>query len=352
MNDIVVVVLGGVCLLCCTRSEVIRPGGSVLRPANYIMACFVLIGGVSFNSTSKTLGIGVGMWLVATFGQGLSKWKVRAWIAVPLLLSFGLGYIFLRLLHDREVAGQNRTISETVLGVSFLLVLSIILEAGVRLNPLGSHVLFSESARDELLPFVTYLSIGCTLLLLFPTFGGLAFAVIIAIVLVVQAEFRGHERARETFLETVECLGALCETGGYAKQGHHKRVSNNVKRFLERIDLSKEVARTLPLVALMHDVGYLTLISDERSDTSTREAVSKRTGELIRSTGYLASQAHILEEQGLPFWNQSMGAQVLFLANVLDESPLAFRRLVRTLSLSKATVESPVLDAARQFIKG
>lgn len=176
-----------------------------------------------------------------------------------------------------------------------------------------------EACRATLPLAVVMSSTAGLLILVFPYLRWASFVVLFLPVLAAKYEFARFGEAKRTYRQTVGALARLTEGAGYVTQGHHARVADLSVRLGRELGLSEDAIRGLELVALLHDVGAVSIgdVPNGRPVDATSVALS--SGRILEETGYLAKYASVVRQAAEKDPTASLEARILRLADQYDE---------------------------------
>lgn len=162
--------------------------------------------------------------------------------------------------------------------------------------------------------------------------------------------FTRYVGAQGTYYETVRALGRLTERGGYAPPGHHERVAALAAALARAIGLWGDRVRKLELVALVHEVGSVSLPDPEDVSDVRRADVLRAGARVLEETGYLAGQAGFLAPDAeYPGGAMQLEARIIRLACAFDRLPTDIDRVGRLTSQGHPD-DGPLIGALRTVL--
>lgn len=176
-----------------------------------------------------------------------------------------------------------------------------------------------ENGRSGLPLLVVMASTAGLLVLAYPHLGWTSFVLTLIPVAAVRYEFNRYRLARETYDQTIRALSALTEGAGYVPAGHHRRVAEICVAMARTLGMSPERIGQLELVALLHDVGTVSLPDPADVATASPLLIARRGGQVLKETGYLAEKASVLTEAAGESAATSLEGRVLQVADAYDQ---------------------------------
>jgi hypothetical protein len=189
---------------------------------------------------------------------------------------------------------------------------------------------------------------GLTVLAL-PLLRWVTFPIVLVPLLAAAHEFGNFGKTKRTFDETVKGLASLVEGAGYAPDGHHERVAALCVAMARYLGLSSKQVRELELVALVHDIGAVSMPDPQSLTSKDNVVVAERSAEFVEETGYLAGHGSTLRRavRGAP---EGIEASILCVANAYDELRESQAVDSRTLDSTLASVNPEVVRAFRAVV--
>jgi hypothetical protein len=167
---------------------------------------------------------------------------------------------------------------------------------------------------------VVFASTTGLVVLAIPRLSWLAFVILFIPVLVVRQEFQRFRMTRRTYEQTVRSLAGLAEGAGYVPQGHSKRVADLCVLIATDLGVQADQVRELELVALLHDVGSVSLPDPSDVRKVSAADIAKKSGRLLEETEHLASYADLVSSAAGMHDDLPLEARILRVANLYDES--------------------------------
>lgn len=168
--------------------------------------------------------------------------------------------------------------------------------------------------------YLGQVSVGVVLALVYPRLGLMAFAILVILMLIMQHTFNLLLKVKSAYIRTVGALVRLAEIGTPKHTGHAERVSRMAARVGRKLGLDGVALERLTLAALLHDIGRVSLESDddEIETNPSSDAVSEASVRLVSKVGFLASLAPVLAGQGSAYLSPMLESQSdALLAHVL-----------------------------------
>jgi hypothetical protein len=156
------------------------------------------------------------------------------------------------------------------------------------------------------------------IVLVLPKVGAVAFVLIFVPLLAAKQEFGRFGKASRTYDETVRALASLTEGAGYVPQGHHARVAEHSVAIGREIGLSRERLRSLELVALLHDVGTVSIPDPSAMASASQQEIARRSSQIFQESGHLAHVAPILIQAAAAGPNDLVESRILRVADTFD----------------------------------
>jgi hypothetical protein len=295
------------------------PDGNAASPAAAFAAAMAAIGTGGFAAVSTWLLV------VASAISGPSVVFLvqrRARAAVVHLCATGLafgtlvgiGVALQGLVHRQDV---RVLIATSVATVAFF-VLEIASTIGDD-DRKASRSSISEVGKTAVPLAIVLSSTAGLLVMVFGRLNWLSFPVMFLPVLVTRFEFARYGETRRTYEQTVRTLAGLTEGAKYVRQGHQERVAQLCGALGRDLGLASERVRQLQLVALLHDVGTVSLPDPDDVKYVPPEEIARSTGRILEETGYLAEHADTVLAAATGGSGLSIEAQILRFANGFDE---------------------------------
>lgn len=189
------------------------------------------------------------------------------------------------------------------------------------------------------------------LVIAFPHLGWASYLLMFAPVLATRYEFNRYREAMDTYEQTIRAFADLIEGAGYVPGGHHERVSALSVAIGREVGLSTEQLRDLELVALIHDVGTVSLPDPVDVATTDRELIAQNGGVVLEETGRLARYAPALVEAASFGEGDSIFGRILRVANAYDELTGENEDRVGVIKRSRLGEDAEITDALGRVTK-
>jgi hypothetical protein len=238
--------------------------------------------------------------------------RVSVFHAAALLIAEGL---FAGVDAQRWISGRPAVLFATTLSSLVYLAIEASTGAGraeARVGRLHDRLVEAAPVHAVLVS-----TAGLTVLAL-PLLKWAAFPIVILPLLATAHEFGHFGQTRRTFDETVRALASLVEGAGYAAEGHHERVAELSVAIARECGLSSKQIRELELVALLHDVGAVSLSEPEVVAFTDTDLIAERSAQFVEETGYLAGQGSTVRDAARES-PRTLEAAILQVANRYDE---------------------------------
>lgn len=183
------------------------------------------------------------------------------------------------------------------------------------------------------------------LVIAFPHLGWASYLLMFAPVLATRYEFSRYREAIDTYEQTIRAFADLIEGAGYVPGGHHERVAVLSVEIGRELGLSAEQLRDLELVALIHDVGTVSLPDPVDVAVTDREVIAQHGGIVLEETGRLARYAPALVEAASFDEGDSMFGRILRVANAYDELTGENEDRVGVIKRSRLGKDAEITDA-------
>lgn len=211
--------------------------------------------------------------------------------------------------------------------------------------------LVREEIRSAALLHLVFLSTAGLVTLSFADLGPVAFTILLLPLFAAHLGFSRYAAARRTYEQTVRALGTLTETAGYAREGHHERVAQLAVALARELGLWGDRVRMLELVALLHDVGAVSVPDPEDLVHVDPTFVARAGRRVLEETGYLAGQANLLSALAAePREAASLDARILRIASAYDDLATSTLDPIERLEREAALEDRRVLDALRKVL--
>jgi HD-GYP domain-containing protein (c-di-GMP phosphodiesterase class II) len=170
-------------------------------------------------------------------------------------------------------------------------------------------------------------------------------------VLATRTEFERYGKAQRTYDETVRALAGLTEGAGYVPQGHQARVADLCVKIGREMSLPAERVRELELVALLHDVGAVSLADPSDVARVHPEEVARSTGRMLEETEYLARYAPIVLDAARGTRDLPIEGRILRVADAYDRLSAAGWDDAKSIERAGAAEDAEVVGALRRVLK-
>lgn len=264
-------------------------GGSVPMGHAFVMALAFAV-----SSSEYSLITALGILLALPFislrsDPGVAAGRA-AWTAAAATAS-GLVTAVLRLALDEPSRGYPARTALLFLVLGGIAYLLVDLVGEVRRSRSRPALVLRRSAP-------VYVSLLCTSSLLGIAYPDLTVAFAALPLLITRFSFQRYSEARRTYEQTIQALGIVPELAGHVSLGHGERTAAYVEVLADELGLNDVERERVVTAARLHHIGHISVDQPGSPGTSTRDAVGRAGGEILRETGFLSSVADLVESVG------------------------------------------------------